>query len=239
MSSKAMHSQTQIRDNNHFKEKDKYMNLNNATVSERIYSAICKDILEQKLIPGEKLTIKKLHEMYHVSSSPIREALFRLQQDGLIEYRSNAGMRVMELTKKDVDEIYMLLTEFDSIALRMSMTPEKRSGTLVALEICLEKGRDTIDTSEWNHYSDAFHEVFYEQTNNSRLADATHKIRIQSTFFSNQYEATEENRIEIQKQHEEIFKVLQKGNLPEAEEMLRRHVAAAYTRALELIQRAK
>ncbi len=230
-----MHSQTQIRDNNHFKEKDKYMNLNNATVSERIYSAICKDILEQKLVPGEKLTIKKLHEMYNVSSSPIREALFRLQQDGLIDYRSNAGMRVMEFTKKDVDEIYMLLTELDAIALRASMTPEKRSGTLVALEICLEKGRIAIDTSAWNQLSDMFHEVFYEQANNSRLADATHKIRIQSTFFSNQYEAVEENRREIQRQHEEIFETLKAGQIAEAEQKLRDHVAVAYTRALSLL----
>ena len=61
------------------------MNANSSTVSERIYTAIRNDILNKTLVSGEKLTIKKLHEMYGVSSSPIREALFRLQQDGLIE----------------------------------------------------------------------------------------------------------------------------------------------------------
>ena len=56
------------------------MNANSSTVSERIYTAIRNDILNKTLVSGEKLTIKKLHEMYGVSSSPIREALFRLQQ---------------------------------------------------------------------------------------------------------------------------------------------------------------
>jgi DNA-binding GntR family transcriptional regulator len=211
------------------------MNANNATVSERIYSAICEDILNRNLLPGEKLTIKKLHEMYNVSSSPIREALFRLQQDGLIEYRSNAGMTVIQLRQQDVKEIYMLLTEFDAIALRCAMMPEKKDGTIVALEICIEKSREAINTPEWNYYSDNFHIIFYEQTGNSRLSDASHKIRLQSTLFSNQYEAIEENRQEIQKQHEEILAVLKEGDIAAAERMLRDHVAVAYTRALNLL----
>lgn len=212
------------------------MNLNSATVSERIYSALCKDILNQKLVPGEKLTIKKLHEMYNVSSSPIREALFRLQQDGLIEYRSNAGMTVVQFHQQDLKEIYMLLSEFDVIALRCATSPEKRSGTIIALEMCLEKARETINTAEWNYYSDQFHIIFYEQTGNSRLGDAAHKIRLQSTFFSNQYEAVEENRQVIQAQHEEILNVIKSGDVDAAEKMLRDHVGIAYTRALNLLE---
>ena len=115
------------------------MNANSSTVSERIYTAIRNDILNKTLVSGEKLTIKKLHEMYGVSSSPIREALFRLQQDGLIEYRSNAGMRVIEFTRQDLAEIYMLLTEFDVIALRAATTPTRRLSTLAALELCMER----------------------------------------------------------------------------------------------------
>ena len=170
------------------------MNANSSTVSERIYTAIRNDILNKTLVSGEKLTIKKLHEMYGVSSSPIREALFRLQQDGLIEYRSNAGMRVIEFTRQDLAEIYMLLTEFDVIALRVATTPARRLSTLAALELCMERARASIENNHWNYYSDAFHSILYEEAQNGRLTDAARKIRIQSTLFSNQYEIKEENR---------------------------------------------
>ena len=211
------------------------MNANSATVSERIYTAIRDDILNKTLVSGEKLTIKKLHEMYGVSSSPIREALFRLQQDGLIEYRSNAGMRVIEFTRQDLAEIYMLLTEFDVIALRAATIPGRRLGPLAALELCMEKSRASIENKLWNYYSDAFHSILYEEAQNGRLTDAARKIRIQSTIFSNQYEIKEENRREILKQHEEILNAIRDNRLDRAEDLMRTHVGSSYAKALSIL----
>lgn len=212
------------------------MNANSATVSERIYTAIRDDILNKTLVSGEKLTIKKLHEMYGVSSSPIREALFRLQQDGLIEYRSNAGMRVIEFTRQDLAEIYMLLTEFDVIALRAATTPARRLSTLAALELCMERARASIENKLWNYYSDAFHSILYEEARNGRLTDAARKIRIQSTIFSNQYEIKEENRREILKQHEEILNAIRDNRLDRAEDLMRTHVGSSYAKALSILE---
>lgn len=212
------------------------MNANSSTVSERIYTAIRNDILNKTLVSGEKLTIKKLHEMYGVSSSPIREALFRLQQDGLIEYRSNAGMRVIEFTRQDLAEIYMLLTEFDVIALRVATTPARRLSTLAALELCMERARASIENNHWNYYSDAFHSILYEEAQNGRLTDAARKIRIQSTLFSNQYEIKEENRREILKQHEEILNAIRDNRLDRAEDLMRTHVGSSYAKALSILE---
>lgn len=212
------------------------MNANSSTVSERIYTAIRNDILNKILVSGEKLTIKKLHEMYGVSSSPIREALFRLQQDGLIEYRSNAGMRVIEFTRQDLAEIYMLLTEFDVIALRTATTPARRLSTLAALELCIERARASIENNLWNYYSDAFHSILYEEAQNGRLTDAARKIRIQSTIFSNQYEIKEENRREILKQHEDILSAIRDNRLDRAEDLMRTHVGSSYAKALSILE---
>ena len=212
------------------------MNANSSTVSERIYTVIRNDILNKTLVSGEKLTIKKLHEMYGVSSSPIREALFRLQQDGLIEYRSNAGMRVIEFTRQDLAEIYMLLTEFDVIALRAATTPTRRLSTLAALELCMERARASIENNYWNYYSDAFHSILYEEAQNGRLTDAARKIRIQSTIFSNQYEIKEENRREILKQHEEILSAIRDNRLDRAEDLMRTHVGSSYAKALSILE---
>ena len=96
------------------------------TVTEQIYLVIRNDILQQKRKMGEKLTVKQLQDQLGVSSTPIREALTRLQQDGLIEYQPNVGMRVVTMDERDLREIFQLMTEFDCVAMRLAcQSPER------------------------------------------------------------------------------------------------------------------
>ena len=90
------------------------------TIAEQIYMLIRSDILHHKLTGGERLTMKFLQERLGVSSSPIREALTRLQQDGLVEYQPNVGMRVTKFSAKDVNDIYAFMRELECAALRFS-----------------------------------------------------------------------------------------------------------------------
>ena len=86
------------------------------TIAEQIYMLIRSDILHHKLTGGERLTMKFLQERLGVSSSPIREALTRLQQDGLVEYQPNVGMRVTKFSAKDVNDIYAFMRELECAA---------------------------------------------------------------------------------------------------------------------------
>ena len=63
------------------------MALNRSTLSEQIYEILRNDILTQKIPCGEKLTLNTLKERFQVSSTPIRDALTRLEKDGLLQYR--------------------------------------------------------------------------------------------------------------------------------------------------------
>ena len=65
------------------------MALNKSTLSEQIYQILRSDILHQRIPLGEKLTLKNLQAQFEVSSTPIREALTRLTEDGLVRYYSN------------------------------------------------------------------------------------------------------------------------------------------------------
>ena len=75
------------------------------TIAEQIYQTLRGDIFAQRLRFGEKITTKELQEKLGASSTPIREALTRLQKDGLIVAQPNVGMRVVSYTRKDVLDI--------------------------------------------------------------------------------------------------------------------------------------
>lgn len=208
------------------------------TVTEQIYNVIRQDILSQRLKPGEKLTTKTLQEKLGVSSTPIREALTRLQQDGLIEYQPNVGMRVVRLTRKDLEDIFSLMIEFDVIAMKFSCRSSKRADMVAALRRVQEEAAACLENAElkrWETLSDDFHLAFYRFADNSRLNIAAERTRMQFTIYSNAYQSDETNRREIQREHDQILHYLEAGDDETAEAALRRHSAASFDKALEVL----
>lgn len=208
------------------------------TVTEQIYNVIRQDILSQRLKPGEKLTTKTLQEKLGVSSTPIREALTRLQQDGLIEYQPNVGMRVVRLTRKDLEDIFSLMIEFDVIAMKFSCRSSKRADMVDTLRRVQEEAAVRLENAElerWETLSDDFHLVFYRFADNSRLNIAAERTRMQFTIYSNAYQSDETNRREIQREHDQILHYLEAGDDETAEAALRRHSAASFDKALEVL----
>ena len=74
------------------------MQLNKATLSEQIYTILKNDILDQSIPQGEKLTLKNLQERFATSSTPIRDALTRLNKGQMsAPVHSSFGWHLIEL----------------------------------------------------------------------------------------------------------------------------------------------
>ena len=70
---------------------------------------------------GSRVNVNEWQESLGVSCPPIREAINRLQQEGLIVYENNVGARVLTLDARDVEEITQLATTLHCAAARLSM----------------------------------------------------------------------------------------------------------------------
>ena len=86
------------------------------SIRQDTYEKIRDDITFGSLMPGERLTEKKLSEIYKVSRSPIRESLRQLESEGLISFERNKGIEVSKLSEKEVEEIYNLRELLESYA---------------------------------------------------------------------------------------------------------------------------
>ena len=147
------------------------MALNKSTLSEQIYQILRSDILHQRIPLGEKLTLKNLQAQFEVSSTPIREALTRLTEDGLVRYYSNIGVNVIELSKQDLTELYQFMGDLDRLAILYSGNSPEHEQICKILEdnICHtlkleEKAQQSPlskeETEKWINYSDHFHLIF-------------------------------------------------------------------------------
>lgn len=79
------------------------------------------DILSGTLAPGERLIEEHLTRRFGCSRAPLREALRLLGQQGLVEHLPRRGVRVVELSARDIDELFGLRDALEQFALRTAL----------------------------------------------------------------------------------------------------------------------
>jgi GntR family transcriptional regulator, carbon starvation induced regulator len=79
------------------------------------------DIIACRLMPNARLRVEALRERYHMGTSPIREALMRLEAEGLVELEQNKGFRVSEVSLGNLTDLMRTRIEIEGIALRWSL----------------------------------------------------------------------------------------------------------------------
>lgn len=89
-----------------------------ATVLERVRASLRRDVLQGTHLPGAKLKLDELQAQYGFSSSPLREALNRLAQEGLVRADERRGFRVAAVSAADMDDITRMRLMLDVPALR-------------------------------------------------------------------------------------------------------------------------
>jgi DNA-binding GntR family transcriptional regulator len=95
---------------------------------DKIYAILLEDIVEGALEPGKRLVESKLAERLGVSRTPVREALFRLHQEGFVLTTAGKGFSVKSLDEKEARELFPILSALEGLALSMA-------GTLLALDL--------------------------------------------------------------------------------------------------------
>ena len=200
------------------------MRLNKQTLSEQIYEILRQDILTQKIKCGTKLTLKVLQERFEVSSTPIREALTRLSEEGLMFYYSNIGVRVLEFTSQDLRDIFQFMGDLDALAVRYAAEHAKRDTLTDQLRENLEACKRESDTKKLLQLSDEFHLLFYEYCDNSRLKNSAERLRSQLSVASYQYEQQTDNRSHIYEEHRDIFASFARGEAEEAAAKMKAHL---------------
>lgn len=207
-----------------------------STLSSQIYDILKEDIIQGTIKPGEKLTLKFLQERFQVSSTPIREALTRLTEDSLVTYYSNVGIRVVELTKGDLEEIYQFIGDLDSIAIRYAYDNGNYEAMLKDMTDNITDSQKYLqiqDTKNWILCSDSFHLIAYNYCGNKRLLTSAEKMRGQLTIVSASYEQKLEYQEKIQKEHEEIYELIEAHNIAEAQKKMKEHLNHSLSIALE------
>lgn len=91
------------------------------TLNAAVFRRIRADIIGCRVAPSERLRVEALRERYGVGGSPIREALMRLEAEGLVELEQNRGFRVSPVSADQLLDVMRMRTEIEGLALRWSI----------------------------------------------------------------------------------------------------------------------
>lgn len=199
---------------------------NKTTLSEQIYDELYHDITDQRLICGQKLTLKVLKDRFNVSHTPIREALTRLAENGLVTYYSNCGVTVTEFTETDIRQIFQFIGELDAMAIQFCKNAFSEAPLLFELEQIIKKGNVMLEQgkiTEWKEFSEDFHVAFYRHAQNEYLNEAAKKLRAKIEVLSCMY-YQQTNVEEINERHQDIFNLIRDGEFDKASSLMRSHL---------------
>lgn len=207
-----------------------------------VYSVLWERILQRGFRPGEKLSDLKISDELGVSRTPVREALHRLVQDGIVDYSPNRGFFIAHFSATDISEIFELRAALEALALRNVATNRPASqfawalGELDRVEAMI--GAATTDSERhaaaaaFLEVDQGFHRWLVNQSGNQRLVAIVNGLWAQVAVFQRAGSHIPGwNEIAIG-QHRTIITILLEGRVEAAAQALEDHILDMRRRVL-------
>ena len=196
--------------------------------ADEVYAQLKRDVADFKLVPGDRFTENEISERLGVSRTPVRQALFRLQQEGFVEVLFRSGWRVLPFDFEQFEQLYDLRMVLETTAIRRLCEDALRVDhamleALAAIWLVPAAGRST-DMAQVAEWDEGFHCAIVAAAGNAEMArvhrDVTERIRI-----IRRLDFTQQPRIDATyDEHAKILKAVQHKRGDQAAMLLRAHI---------------
>ena len=209
-------------------------------VTDWVYEELKAAIVELRLAPGQPLREGTLAEQLGVSKTPIREALTRLEQDGLVETMSFKGAVVTAYSRQDLIELYELRELLENAAARAAAESMSEQDRARLDQICVEsrKLKKGQDGAKLAALISEFDTILFDQVKNTRIRALIENLRAHLTRIG-QLTAVIPGRIEASvDEHEQIVEAIAARDPDLAEQCMRDHIRSVRDDQLRALTQA-
>jgi len=213
-----------------------------ARSSQAAYAIIKSQILNSELAPGSQITEQALAQALNMSRTPVREAVVRLEQEGLLTIVPRHGVQISSLSPSDMREIYEILLSLEPTAVEL-LTLRRPGPDMLAplIEACdhMEAAlkNDPPDMRAWIEADAAFHNQLLMMCGNKRLmamaltvSEQAHRARMFTLPFR---PAPHQSTVE----HREVLEAMKKGDARLARTLYEHHRRRGGQAMMDLIER--
>ncbi|HEY3841060.1 MAG TPA: GntR family transcriptional regulator [Bryobacteraceae bacterium] len=202
------------------------------------YKSIKEYILEGRLDEESRLTEEFLSSQLGISKSPIREALNRLEAEGLIRIEARRGAYLRSFSNQEIDDLYDVREALEVHAVRTGVFSP---ALLKELRASNKRLRSYLKANDRPKYIDEdvnFHATIARATGNARLCDVLENLQNQIWLFRRKtYDVSSSSAPDA---HEALLDALEKGgdDRSDAEGAMSRHISTVRKRLIEHLEKA-
>lgn len=193
---------------------------------EAVYNGLRKAILTGEIAPDERLTEVGLGNVLGTSRTPIREALRKLEMEGLVQIIPRSGARVAPITESDLRDVLEVRRSLDSLSARLAC---RRGDALQKEKLwnahqCFEKAVADRDKAAILRADVCFHDRITEAAGNKKLIQVMNSLADQTYRYRFEYIKDDDVYRDLLEEHRRIFDAISRGNEDEAAAACEAHV---------------
>ena len=192
-----------------------------------VFNTLRQAIITGEFAPGERLMEIALANRLGVSRTPVREAIRKLELEGLVVMIPRKGAEVARITEKDLRDVLEVRCSLEELAAELAAErmdeegQEKLDQALVEFESAIESGDNAaIADSDME-----FHDIIFDATGNPRLIQIIGNLREQFYRYRLEYVKDARTHSIIISEHNDIIKQIRDKNVPVAKTVIHQHIS--------------
>lgn len=202
-------------------EMDEYLPLRDV-----VFNTLRRAILKGELKPGERLMEIALADKLGVSRTPIREAIRKLELEGLVVMAPRKGAKVASITERDLNDVLEVRKGMEVLAISLAckrITGEELD-KLEAIEQSFQSLIESGNLTELAEMDVKFHDTIYQATNNQRLVQLLNNLREQMYRYRMEYLKDIAVRRTLAEEHKAICEALRGKDESKAQNYVSVHI---------------
>ena len=204
-----------------------------------VFNTLRKAILRGELKPGERLMEIHLANKLGVSRTPIREAIRKLELEGLVLMIPRKGAEVAQITEKNMQDVLEVRKALEELSVQLAcerITPEQ----VEEMKMAAEDFRKVLKSGDVTKIAEAdvkFHDIIFAATNNQRLITLLNNLREQMYRFRVEYLKQKECYPQLLEEHDKLIALISGGEVEEACELMGCHIDNQASTVSDVIRR--
>lgn len=208
------------------------------SLAAQAHAAISELIISGQIAPGERVVIERLAERLAVSQTPVREAVARLTQEGLVVEAAGGRLRVVELDERYVREVFLVRGGLEGLCVELA-TPRVPEAALAALRAVLDRTGPALARGDAELYSrsDAMLHQIVQAANNRILLNELRSLQPHIDLIRSYSQRN--NGAHLAASHREhllVVAALERRDAQAARRSMEQHIRAAGERIVRLIE---
>lgn len=191
-----------------------------------VFNTLRQAIITGEFAPGERLMEIALANRLGVSRTPVREAIRKLELEGLVVMIPRKGAEVAKITEKDLRDVLEVRSSLEELAAELA-TERMNEEIKEKLEKALDDFKKAIDSEDNAAIADSdveFHDIIFEATGNARLIQIISNLREQMYRYRLEYVKDTEYHTVLLNEHRELVKAMFEGKKDEARKIMKKHI---------------